>query len=121
MLSGAESKLAPVKRLGGSIITPAEIDATVKRLMKAADVTGVAVAILNEGKIAYLNAFGARDKENHLPLTVDSALSAASFSKVAFAYMVMRLVPESGVKIAISGLELAETAELAKYVVDQIL
>ena len=84
----------PAKRLGGSVITPREVEATVTRLMKAAEITGVSIAILNDGKIAYLNSFGVRDKENNRPLTVDSAMSAASFSKAAFAYLVMRLTDQ---------------------------
>jgi CubicO group peptidase (beta-lactamase class C family) len=60
--------------------------------MKAADVTGVAIAIFNDGKVAYLNAYGFRDKEKNLPLTVDSVMSAASISKSAFAYLVMQMV-----------------------------
>lgn len=85
---------AAVKRLDGSAITPAEIDATVTRLMKAAEVTGLGIAIIEDGKIAYLKAYGVRDKEKNLPLTVDSVMSAASFTKVVFAYTVMRLVEE---------------------------
>jgi CubicO group peptidase (beta-lactamase class C family) len=81
-----------IKRLDGSRITPSEIDGTVMRLMKAAEVTGVGIAIFNDGTIAYLKAYGVRDKEKNLPLTIDSVMSAASFSKVAFAYMVMQLV-----------------------------
>ena len=81
-----------VKRLDGSSIPPAEIDATVTRLMRAAEVTGVGLAIFNDDKIAYLKAYGVRDKEKNLPLTEDSVMTAASWSKVAFAYMVMQLV-----------------------------
>ncbi len=81
-----------IKRLDGSTITPAEIDATVTRLMKAAEVPGAGIAIFNDGKVAYLKAYGFRDEENNLPLTVDSVMTAASFSKSAFAYLVMQLV-----------------------------
>jgi CubicO group peptidase (beta-lactamase class C family) len=81
-----------VKRLDGSSITPTEIDATVTRLMQAAEVTGAGIAIFNDGKVAYLKAYGVRDKENNLPLTVDSVMTAASFSKAAFAYLAMQLV-----------------------------
>jgi CubicO group peptidase (beta-lactamase class C family) len=81
-----------IKRLDGSRITPSEIDGTVIRLMKAAEVTGVGIAIFNDGTIAYLKAYGVRAKEKNLPLTIDSVMSAASFSKVAFSYMVMQLV-----------------------------
>jgi CubicO group peptidase (beta-lactamase class C family) len=83
-----------VKRLDGSKITPPEIDATVVRLMHAADVTGVSVAILNDGKVAYLKTYGVRDKEKNLPLTENSVMTGASFTKGAFAYMVMQLVQE---------------------------
>jgi CubicO group peptidase (beta-lactamase class C family) len=93
-----ESKPLPnapsIKRLDGSTFTAAEIDATVNRLMTAARVTGVGLAILDDGKIVYLKAYGFRDRKKSLPLTPDSVMSAASFSKVAFAYMVMQLVQE---------------------------
>jgi CubicO group peptidase (beta-lactamase class C family) len=95
VLAGAVSMAGQqkeVKRLDGSSIQPSEIDATVTRLMKAAEVTGVDLAVFNQGNIAYLKAFGVRDKEKNLPLTVDSVMSAASFTKVAFAYMVIQLV-----------------------------
>jgi CubicO group peptidase (beta-lactamase class C family) len=89
------SKPAPnIKRLDGSTITPAEIDTTVTRLMRAARMPGIGIAILNDGKVAYLKAYGVRDKEKSLPLTPDSVMTAASLSKVAFAYMVMQLVDE---------------------------
>jgi CubicO group peptidase (beta-lactamase class C family) len=83
-----------IRRLDGSTISGAEVDATVTRLLKAAEVTGAGIAIFSQGKIAYLKAYGFRDKEKNLPLTVDSIMSAASFSKVVFAYMVLQLVDE---------------------------
>ena len=83
-----------VQRLGGSTIAAAEIDSTVERLMKAAEVPGVGIAILNDGQIVYLKAYGVRDRENRLPLRADSIMSAASFIKVAFAYLAMQLVQQ---------------------------
>ncbi len=83
-----------VRRLDGSSITPAEIDGTVTRLMQAAEVTGAAIAIFNDGKVAYEKAYGFRDKEKNLLLDEDSVMTAASFSKVAFGYMIMQLVEE---------------------------
>ena len=85
---------AAIERLDGSKITSAEIDATVTRLMRAAEVTGVGLAIFDRGKVVYLKAYGVRDKEKNLPLTENSVMTAASISKVAFAYMVMQLVDE---------------------------
>lgn len=89
LLAGQQNE---VTRLDGSKIEAVEVDRTVTQLMKAAEVTGVGLAILNDGKIAYLKAYGVRDKENNLPMTVDSVMSAASFTKVVFAYLVMWLV-----------------------------
>jgi CubicO group peptidase (beta-lactamase class C family) len=93
------SNAPSVKRLDGSTITSVEIDATVARLMRAATVTGVGIAILNHGKVVYLKAYGVRDKENNLPLTQDSVMTAASLSKVAFATMVMQLVEEGALDL----------------------
>lgn len=83
-----------VPRLDGSLVSVAEIDATVLRVMRAGRVPGVAVAILDEGKVVFQKAYGMRDVERRLPLTVDSVLAGASFTKSVFAYMVMQLVAE---------------------------
>ena len=90
----AGSSQPAVHRLDGSTITPKEIDATVTRLMAAAEVTGVGIAILDHGKVAYMKAYGFRGKEKSLPLTPDSVMTAASFTKVVFAYIVMQLVDQ---------------------------
>jgi len=89
-----ESNGNSVRRLDGSTITGAEIDATVTRLMKAAEVPGAAIVILNGGKIVFAKGYGLRDKEKNLPLTENSVMSGASFTKVVFAYLAMKLVEE---------------------------
>lgn len=83
-----------VKRLDGSSITASELDGTVMRLMQAAEVPGVGLAIFHDGKTVYLKAYGLRDTQNNLPLTVNSVMTAASWSKSTFAYMIMQLVDE---------------------------
>lgn len=85
------SNAVGVKRLDGSTTAAAEIDSTVTRLMSAAKVPGLGLAILNDGKLVYLKTYGFRNREKSLSLTQDSVMSGASFSKVAFAYMVMQL------------------------------
>lgn len=88
------SKGVTIQRLDGSTITSADIDGTVTRLMREAKVTGVGIAIFNRGEVAYLKAYGFRDTEKALPLSPDSVMTAASLTKVAFAYLVMQLVDE---------------------------
>ncbi len=85
---------ATVKRLDGSEISVTEIDQTMARLTKAAEVMGAEIAIINDGKIAFQKGYGFRDKEKNLPLTADSVISAASISKSAFGYFAMELVDQ---------------------------
>jgi CubicO group peptidase (beta-lactamase class C family) len=85
---------ASVRRLDGTAIGHAEIDATVTRLMAAAQVPGLGLAIVNEGRVVYLKAYGWRDVERRLPMTIDTVMSGASLTKAAFAIMAMQLVAE---------------------------
>jgi CubicO group peptidase (beta-lactamase class C family) len=88
-----------VNRLDGSEIGAQQIDTTVMRLIKAAEVPGAAIAILNRGHVVYERAYGFRDTDKELHLTPDSVMSAASFTKVAFAYMMMQLVKEGQIDL----------------------
>jgi CubicO group peptidase (beta-lactamase class C family) len=96
ILSGllAAAPKTAVKRLNGSALTPEEIDGTVLRLMRAAEVTGVGITIFNNGRVAYSKTYGLRDVEKQLLLTEDSVMAGASLSKAAFAYLVMQLVAD---------------------------
>jgi len=90
----ASARQPTVKRLDGSAISPEEIDRTVLRLMRAAEVTGVGISIFDHGKVGYLKAYGFRDTQKKLPLTKDSVMAGASFTKVVFAYLTMQLVDD---------------------------
>lgn len=83
-----------VKRLDGSTLTTADIDSTVQRLMKDGQVPGLAVAILNDRKIVHLKAYGERDRAKRLPLTTNSVMTSASYTKSTFAFAVMQLVQD---------------------------
>jgi len=87
----AQQSLAPttILRLDGSSLTSTEIDATVGRLMKDDNVTGVGIAVFHNGKISYLKAYGQSDTEKGLALTPDTVMPAASMTKAAFATEVM--------------------------------
>jgi CubicO group peptidase (beta-lactamase class C family) len=67
--------------------------------MQEAEVTGAGIAIIDGGKIAYLKAYGFRDKENQLPLTEQSVMAAASLTKSAVAYLVMQLVEQGRISL----------------------
>lgn len=77
-----------------SLPTSAAIDAEAARLMSKENVVGMAVAVIDQGKVVHVNAYGLRNRERNLPLETDTIMYGASLTKVAFAYMVMQLVDE---------------------------
>jgi CubicO group peptidase (beta-lactamase class C family) len=97
--SGKMEFIRTIRRLDGSAISAAEIDRTVSRLMSAARVTGLSIAILNDSKIAYMKSFGFRDREERKPLTEQTVMYGASFTKAVFAYLVMQLVEEGVINL----------------------
>ena len=72
----------------------ADIDREAKRLMAAGKVNGLAMAVIDDGKVAYANTWGWRNVEKGLPLETDTVMYGASITKFVFAYMVMQLVDE---------------------------
>lgn len=81
-------------RLRGSAL-----DKEVERLMQAAHVPGMALAVIEDGRVTYLHAYGFRDVAQRLPLTVDTVMYAASMTKAAFGYSVMSLVDQGKLKL----------------------
>lgn len=98
VLSAGTAHAEPAKlvRLDGSTITSDEVERFITQRMQAARVTGLAIAILQRGEIAYVRAFGERDAEHHLPLGVDTVMYGASFTKAMFGAVVAAL-SEAGV------------------------
>ena len=93
-LAGAVAPHPPMlHRLDGSPLAPAAADSTVVRLMRAGEVPGVSLALLDGGRIAWQRAYGVRDTSG-APLTPASVMQAASFTKAAFACLVLQLVDE---------------------------
>jgi CubicO group peptidase (beta-lactamase class C family) len=73
---------------------PAAIDTEAKRLMAREDVKGMAIAVIEDARVVHVAAFGHRNVERGLPLEPDTIMYGASFTKTAFAYMVLQLVDE---------------------------
>ena len=75
------------------------IDAEALRLMGREDVQGMAVAIIDDGKIAHVAAYGRRNAERNLPLTRDTIMYGASLTKTAFTYMLLQLLDEGRIAL----------------------
>ncbi len=70
----------------------AAIDAAALRLMAREDVQGLALAVVADGRIVHVAAYGRRNLERELPLTTGTVMYGASLTKTAFAYLVLQLV-----------------------------
>lgn len=73
---------------------PAAIDAEVGRLMAATGARGLALAVIDDGQITHVRAFGERNAAGQ-PLTPGTVMYGASLTKAVFAWTVMQLVEES--------------------------
>src|SRR4051812_46791789 len=67
------------------------IDAEVRRLMSQTSANGLALAVIDRGKVAYVQAYGIRNAAKD-PLTLDTVMYGASLTKTVFAYTVLQLV-----------------------------
>lgn len=94
LFGGLNSYGQQVKRLDGSEITTAQVDSTVVQLMDTANVTGLALAIINDDKIVHQKAYGFKNNENRALLDTTTIFYGASFSKAVFAYLTLLLVHE---------------------------
>ena len=66
--------------------------------MRETKARGLAVAVIEDGKVASVQAFGERNAKGE-PLTVDTVMYGASLTKAVFAYTVMQLVEEGKVDL----------------------
>ena len=72
-----------------------KLDATVARVMKEGYVPGLSVALIKDGQLVWQHGYGVINADTRQPVTDATVFEAASLSKPAFAYAVMKLV-ESG-------------------------
>lgn len=72
----------------------AAIDAEAARLMASQDVKGMAVAVIDNGQVVHVAAYGYANVAENRALQTDTIMYGASLTKTAFAYMVLQLVDE---------------------------
>lgn len=79
-----------ISRPDGKTITTNSIDASVKKLMDTATVTGLSLGIINDNKVTYIKSYGYSNKAKNQLNDTATCLTAASLSKPLFAYLVMQ-------------------------------
>ncbi len=64
----------------------------IPRLMEAANVPGLSMAVVRDGEVFWKKAFGVKSRETNAPVDEDTMFEAASLTKTVTAYAAMRLV-----------------------------
>jgi CubicO group peptidase (beta-lactamase class C family) len=83
----------PLLVIAQTIPNGAAIDPEVGKIMTHTHAKGMAVAVIDHGKVGYVQAYGIRDAKGD-PLTTDTVMYGASLTKTVFAYTVMQLVDQ---------------------------
>lgn len=73
--------------------SPARIDAEAKRLMQVAHARGMAVAVVDGGKVVHVATYGERNAAGE-PLQTDTVMYAASLTKMAFGHLIAQLAQD---------------------------
>jgi CubicO group peptidase (beta-lactamase class C family) len=84
--ASAMGRAAPVPRF-------ASVDAAVHKVMAKTGARGLALAIIDNGRVGYVQAYGVRNARGD-PLKTDTIMYGASLTKTVFAYTVLQLVDE---------------------------
>src|SRR3569832_2261689 len=101
LLMGVAAQATPARRHNHpKAVAPARIDRAVASAMQAHNIPGLALAVIQDGRVAYMKAYGLRDRERALPLHANTVMYGASLTKAVFAYTVMQLV-EVGVVVLV--------------------
>jgi|tagenome__1003787_1003787.scaffolds.fasta_scaffold20989046_2 CubicO group peptidase (beta-lactamase class C family) len=69
------------------------VDAAVHKVMANTGAKGLALAIIDGGRVGYVQAYGVRNAQDD-PLKTDTIMYGASLTKTVFAYTVLQLVDE---------------------------
>lgn len=70
----------------------ANLEQRIPQLMKDAEVPGLAIALIRDGKLVWQRSFGVKNAKTNEPVTDATVFEAASLSKPVFAYAILKLV-----------------------------
>src|SRR5512132_868761 len=94
----AEAQTAHSRKSATSALPSKDVVAVlgkrVPELMEVADIPGIPLALVSNGKPYWSHSFGIRSASSREPVTEKTVFEAASLSKPVFAYAVMKLVDQ---------------------------
>ena len=85
ILVGTAGAQGPNARFAG-------LEKNISELMRAGDVPGLSIAVIENARLAWQKDFGVANASTKQPVTATTVFEAASLSKPVFAYAVLRLV-----------------------------
>ena len=74
------------------------IDAEARKVMARTGAKGLAIAVVDNGKVGYVQSYGVRNAKGD-PLQTDTVMYGASLTKTVFAYTVLQLVDKGALKL----------------------
>ncbi len=85
---------ANIKKLDGSTIDVINFTKKIETITNEAKVAGLAIAVFNNNKVIYQNAFGCKNLTQKDTLGINTVFYGASLSKIVFAHLVMQLAED---------------------------
>ena len=92
----AQSAQKTITAVDGTTISAFQLDTKIDSIVKAVQMPGLSIAIVNDSELVYHNTFGVINSETKEPVDAQTIFEGASLSKPIFAYFVMKMV-EKGV------------------------
>lgn len=77
---------------------PKAIDAEAHKILTQTHANGMAIALIDHGRVQYVQAYGIRDAKGDL-LQTDTVMYGASITKAVFAYTVLQLVDQGKITL----------------------
>jgi CubicO group peptidase (beta-lactamase class C family) len=96
LLMATSAQATPVADQG--VADQATVAKTAKQAMAATGARGLAIAVIDKGKVVSVQSFGERNAKGE-PLTPQTIMYGASLTKAVFAYTVLRLADEGKVDL----------------------
>ncbi len=93
MVIAAGKKTASVSVSANDPVVAA-LQKDVPELMKDAEIPGMQIAVVREGKTFWLQSYGVKDIKTKAPVKDDTVFNVGSLSKPVFAYGVLKLIDE---------------------------
>src|SRR5687767_13030713 len=93
------TQIAVLTMLLAAQIPTGRVDSLIAAEMKARRIPGVAIAVIDNGKVVLKKAYGTANLETETPLRTDAVFELASITKQFTAAAIMLLVREGKVKL----------------------